>query len=97
MSGVDWSSLIAGPDRRICEKKLRSAVAVALALLGGLVAIAAAVMEIALRTPIETGNLWPMVGALVLPLTGGKIMDGVAALAARKQASRDNGGTSDTG
>ena len=74
---VRWGSLIANPDGEIDQAKLKSLTAILLAWIGGLVLCA--VMTGILQSPTDIVLIG--VGALVLPLTGGKVAD---ALASRK-------------
>ena len=76
MTAPRWGSLIAGLDGEIQSEKLRTLAAILLALAGGTVLVAA--MTGAIQPPTDV--LLIGVSALVLPLTGGKIMDGVVKL-----------------
>jgi hypothetical protein len=71
---IRWSSLIATLDGEIDQSKLKSLTAIALAWIGGLVL--SAVMTGILKVPTDIVMIG--VGALVLPLTGGKIAEGIA-------------------
>jgi hypothetical protein len=82
MFGIRWGSLIATPDGEIDYTRLRSLTAIVLAWIGGLVLCAVMTGLLSAATDIVMIG----VGALVLPLTGGKIGD---ALLAR----RTGGGT----
>jgi hypothetical protein len=80
--GIRWGSLIADPAGEIDYARLRSLTAIALAWIGGLVLCAVMTGLLSVSTDLVMIG----VGALVLPLTGGKIGD---ALLAR----RTGGGT----
>lgn len=82
---VRWSSLIATPDGEIDQSKLKSLTAIALAWIGGLVLCA--VMTGILKAPTDIVTIG--VGSLVLPLTGGKIAEGIA-----NRAGASSGGSS---
>lgn len=75
--GVRWSTLVADGDGAIDYARVRSLVSVLLALLGGAVIVAAMAFEVAGH---EFGNQAMLLGAgaLILPITGGKIADGLA-------------------
>jgi hypothetical protein len=81
MNGIRWGSLIADANGEIEQAKLKSLAAIGLASGGGLVTIA--VMTGLLNPPTDLVMIG--VASLVLPLTGGKIGDAVALLAARRQ------------
>jgi hypothetical protein len=81
---IRWGSLIASLDGEIDQLKLRSLTAIALAWIGGLVLCG--VMAGLLRPPTDIVMIG--VGALVLPLTGGKIADAIA-----NRAGAGNGGS----
>ena len=70
---IRWSSLIASPEGEIDLAKLRGLTAILLAWAAGLVLCA--VMTGLLKAPTDIVAIG--VGALVLPLTGGKIADAV--------------------
>jgi hypothetical protein len=80
--GIRWGSLIASPDGEIDQAKLKSLTAMALAWIGGLVL--SAVMTGLLQAPTDIVMIG--VGALVLPLTGGKVAEAIV-------AKRTGGGT----
>ncbi len=71
---IRWGSLIASPEGEIDLGKLRGLTAILLALAGGVAVIA--VMSGLLKAPTDIVMIG--VGALVLPLTGGKIAEGIA-------------------
>lgn len=75
-----WGSLIATPDGEIDYARVRSLVAILLAIAGGVALVL--VMAGVLRPGTEVVMIG--VGALVLPLTGGKIGDAVTAMVERK-------------
>jgi hypothetical protein len=73
MTAIRWGTLIATTDGEIDQSKLKSLTAIALAWIGGLVLCA--VMTGILKAPTDIVMIG--VGALVLPLTGGKIAEGI--------------------
>jgi hypothetical protein len=77
---VRWASLIADATGEIDYARLRSLTAIGLAWIAGL--ILCAVMTGLLKA--QTDLVMIGVGALVLPLTGGKVTDALAAMATRK-------------
>jgi hypothetical protein len=79
---IRWGSLLATPDGEVAYDKLRSLTAIVLAWIGGLVLCA--VMTGLVQAPTDIVMIG--VGALVLPLTGGKIGDAII-------AKRTGGGT----
>lgn len=84
---IRWSSLIASPDGEIDQAKLRSLTAIVLAWLGGLVL--GAVMADLINPPTDVVMIG--VGALVLPLTGGKIASAISARVSKSGATNGGG------
>jgi hypothetical protein len=82
---IRWGSLIADPTGEIDYSKVRSFTSVALAWCAGI--ILCAVMTGLLM--VQTDLVMIGVGALVLPLTGGKVTDALAAMATRKAEKAD--------
>ncbi len=80
MTDIRWSSLITTPDGEVDYARLGKLTAIVLAWIGGLVLCA--VMTGILAAPTDIIVIG--VGALVLPLTGGKISDALAMMALRK-------------
>lgn len=74
---VKWSTLITDDQGDIDYARVRSLVSVILATIGG----CAAIWVIFVARQLNESLIYAMIGALVLPLTGGKIAD---ALSARK-------------
>lgn len=83
MTAPRWGSLVAGLDGEIQSEKLRTLAAILLAVSGGAVLVAA--MTGLIHPP--TDILLIGVSALVLPLTGGKVMDGIAKMRGDKSES----------
>jgi hypothetical protein len=70
---IRWGSLLATPDGEIDYARLRSLTAILLAWIGGLVLCAVMTGILTVATDIVMIG----VGALVLPLTGGKVADAI--------------------
>lgn len=75
---IKWFSLIADDAGTIDYVRVRALVSVMLALLGGAVMVAGAAMEIIWKTELPISQMMLAAGALVLPLTGGKVADALA-------------------
>lgn len=75
---IKWSTLIADDGGNIDYARLRSFVSVLLAVCGGALMIFAGAMEIVREHDLPTDHVLLAAGALVLPLTGGRIADGVS-------------------
>jgi hypothetical protein len=71
---IRWGSLVASPEGEIDYIRARGLVSILLALAGGLAVIAG--LSGLLNAPTDIVMIG--VGALVLPLTGGKIAEGIA-------------------
>jgi hypothetical protein len=71
---MNWSTLIADPDGVIDYSRVRSLVSVLLAAAAGVMAVCV----VFIVRDINEALVSIAVGALVLPLTGGKIADGIA-------------------
>lgn len=78
MPTIQWSSLVCDDAGRFDYSRVRSLASVLLAVLAGLVVVAAAVIELGLRQEVPHTALLIAIGALVAPLTGGKIGDALA-------------------
>jgi NO-binding membrane sensor protein with MHYT domain len=72
---IRWASLIADLTGEVDYTRIRSLVSVVLATVGGLLAVWVVFHEVLAQEALPSGNLGIAVGALVLPLTGGKIAD----------------------
>lgn len=70
---IHWSSLIADDKGDIDLDKLAHLAAIALAILGGLVVILGAILEMVFRVTLPADLVGTVVLALVIPLTGGKV------------------------
>ena len=77
MTDIRWGSLVATVDGEIDRDKLKTTVAVGLALVGGLITAGAAVLELVIGAEVPHNALLITVGSLVLPLTGGTIAAGL--------------------
>jgi hypothetical protein len=86
VSTVDWASLIADDKGRVSYPRLKSLVAIVLAFLGALVAIAAGAIEVLGKELPSHDAVLIAVGALVLPLTGGVVANGLQMRKAAKES-----------
>jgi hypothetical protein len=86
MTAIVWSSLIADEQGRIVYARLKSLVAIVLAFLGALVAIAAGAIEVLGKELPSHDAVLIAVGALVLPLTGGVVANGLQMRKAAKES-----------
>jgi len=85
--GIRWASLVADAKGEIEYARVRSLVSVVLGIIGGVTAIWVVFVD----RELNEGLVYAMTGALVLPLTGGKIAD---ALSGRSKAAAIIAGTS---
>lgn len=72
---IRWQTLVADENGVIEYPRVRSLVSIILGIVGGVCAI----WVIFIIRELNEGLVYAMIGALVLPLTGGKIADGVGA------------------
>jgi hypothetical protein len=77
VTDIRWGSLVATVDGEIDRDKLKTTVAVGLALVGGLITAGAAVLELVAGAEVPHNALLITVGSQVLPLTGGTIASGL--------------------
>jgi hypothetical protein len=74
---IRWDTLLSDETGVVDYVRVRALAAVLLALLGGLIVVVAGLVEMFIGE-VPHNALMIAVGALVLPLTGGKIMDAVS-------------------
>ena len=72
---IRWSTFITDADGVVDYSRVRSLVSIGLAVLGALVLVAGAVMEIAKLVPVPFQYVLIVSGVLVIPVTGGQIGD----------------------
>ena len=72
---IRWSTFITDADGVVDYSRVRSLISVVLAVIGGLVMIGAAVLEVTRAADLPTAQVLIMGGALVLPITGGAFGD----------------------
>lgn len=80
---IRWSTLIADEQGVIDYQRVRSLASVFLALVGGV----CAVWVIFIVRELKHELVYAMIGALVLPLTGGKISDALQAVASKRASA----------
>jgi hypothetical protein len=74
---IKWETLITEGDGKISLHRLRKLVTIILAVLGGAVVLLAAAVEALTDLDVPADILLIVVGALVAPITGGQISDGI--------------------
>jgi hypothetical protein len=79
MAPIRWETFITDEQGVVDYQRVRSLVSVLLAIAGGAIAVLAGVWEILLKHELPHDAVLIAVGALVLPITGGKITDAIAA------------------
>ena len=95
---VRWSTLVAGNDGAIDMVRLRGTASVLLAMCGGVLMIVVTLASLLTSLTIDLTLYAMMVGATIVPLTGGKIADGLtgrslsAKIVAGKAADRRGSG-----
>lgn len=70
---IRWSTLITDADGTVDYDRVNHFIPALLALVGGIVMVAAAVIEVATKVQIPSEQILIVGGALVLPITGGAI------------------------
>lgn len=89
---IHWSTLIANSEGDIDYTRLRAFVSLILALSGGALMIFAGALEVIQNHDLPTDHVLLAAGALVLPLTGGRIADGIAGRLAKPVQPQDPAG-----
>lgn len=72
---IRWSTWITDADGVVDYTRVRSLISAVLAVIGGLVMIGAAILEVTRAADLPTAQVLIMGGALVLPITGGAFGD----------------------
>lgn len=72
---IRWSTFVTDAEGVVDYTRVRSLISVILAVIGGLVMIGAAVLEVTRAADLPTAQVLIMGGALVLPITGGQFGD----------------------
>lgn len=80
MSRIDWATLIADGEGRIQLRRVATVVSIGLALLGGLLSLAAATYEVVSGHEIHTQALLIALGAHSAPLAFGMAKSGLTSL-----------------
>ncbi|HEX7123879.1 MAG TPA: hypothetical protein VF178_15990 [Gemmatimonadaceae bacterium] len=70
---IRWSTFITDAEGVVDYDRVNHFIPALLALVGGIVMVAAAVLEVATRVQLPTEQILIVGGALVLPMTGGQI------------------------
>lgn len=89
---IRWGSFLTTPDGEFDPPRARATVAILLALIGGIVLIAAATLELLGHAGEHTANLLYMGGILVGPLTLGKSVDAARGIVDKLRASKIQNG-----
>ena len=88
MTHVQWVTLVADPQGVIEYVRVGRLVSIGLAVLGGLGMLVALAVEIVVKADLPTGMVLIVSGALVAPLTGGQLADGISGALASRRISR---------
>lgn len=70
---IRWSTFITDADGVVDYDRVNHFIPALLALVGGIVMVAAAVLEVGTRVQLPTEQILIVGGALVLPITGGQL------------------------
>jgi len=86
---IQWDSLIAHPDGRVDYRRVARLVSILLGIGAGCILLFAAVLEVAGRSVPFSSALLTNVWAMIVPITSGLALDGVAAIRNKQPGQQD--------